>query len=98
MRKQQCVLEDVTDSTFFRSQVDTACGIEQENVIDADATTRRPADSSDCVDHAALARSRAPEETDDGRLGGELHRKVKCAELLLDINVDHRLAIGRIDA
>ncbi len=98
MGKQQCVLEDVTDSTFLRPQVDAACGIEQENVVDADRTARRPGDSGDCVDHAALARSGAPEETDDGRFGGELHRKVKCAELLLDINVDHRLAIGRIDA
>ena len=97
VREQQRVLEDVADASLFGRQIDASRGVEQEHVVDADVTAQRLGDPGDGVDHAGLAGTGATEETDDRRVGGESGREVEGAELLLDVNVDHRLESWRSD-
>ena len=98
VRKQQCVLEHVASPAFFRSQVDMVCSVEQEQIVDANVAAHGAGDARDRVDHTALARTRPAEQTQDRRLRGEFDVEMKRAELLLDVNVDHRRATAWSDA
>src|SRR6266516_3241424 len=97
MRKEQCVLKDVANPALFRRQVDALCGIEQEQIIDANRTPGGLGYSCDRVDHRALACTRAAEQAHDRRLCRKRDVKVKGPEPPLDVNGYHRLAIARSD-
>src|ERR1700682_4489101 len=95
VRKEQCILKDIANPALFRRQVDALYGIEQEQIIDANATPAGLRYSCDCVDHRALARTRAAEQTYDRRLCRKPDLEVKGPEPLLDVNGYHRLATAR---
>ena len=56
VRKQQRILEHVTDPTLFRPQVDPLRGVEQSHAIDANRTASRFRDSCNRIDDTRLAR------------------------------------------
>src|ERR1700687_2304859 len=95
VRKEQRVLKDVANPALFRRQVDALCGIEQEQIIDANAPPGGLRYSCDCVDHRALSCTCADEQTYDRRLCRKPDVKVKGSESLLDVNGYHRLATAR---
>ena len=86
------ILEHVADAALVRRHIDALRGVEEHRLVDANRAALRRGDARDRVDDAGLARAGATEEADDGGLGGKLDVEVERAELLLDVNVDHRAA------
>ena len=92
VREQQCILKHVADPALVRRHVDVLRGVEEHRLVDANRAALRRGDPRDGVDDAGLAGAGTTKEADDGGFGGELDVEVEGTELLLDLNVDHRVA------
>src|SRR5579862_6025072 len=90
VRKEQGVLEHVSDPAPFRRDIDVVRRIEKVDVADPYASASRADNAGDRVDHTALARPGTAENADDRRLRAELNVQAERAQLPGDVNVDHR--------
>ena len=87
--KQAGFLKHITQTPFFRRQVDTAFGIEQRLAANDDAAAVGFYESGEGVDHGRLAGAGAAEQRGDAAIGaGQPRIEREARELFLDRNLD----------